>query len=106
MSCFSVLLMGPVPAAGGSRLADAIAALTRTLSVVDLRHVGLALATSLSATVNLILLAALLRRHLGRLGVAELLPSFAAQPVGVAGDAAGACTTSPVAPTGRRAARC
>jgi putative peptidoglycan lipid II flippase len=73
---FSVLLMGPIAATGGSRLADAIAALTRALWVVDLRHVGLALATSLSAMVNLIVLAALLRRHLGQLGVAELLPSF------------------------------
>jgi len=36
----------------------------------------LALATSLAALVNMILLAALLRRHLGQLGVAELLPSF------------------------------
>lgn len=73
----SVLLMGPVPAAGNSWLAGAITALARTLWVFDLRHVGLALATSLSAVVNMILLAALLRRHMGQLGVAELLPSFA-----------------------------
>jgi putative peptidoglycan lipid II flippase len=72
----SLLLMGPVPAVGTSWLAGAIAALARTLWLVDLRHVGLALATSLSALVNMILLAALLRRHLGQLGVAELLPSF------------------------------
>jgi putative peptidoglycan lipid II flippase len=74
--CCSVLLMGPISGAGGSRLADAIAALTRTLWVFDLRHVGLALATSLSATVNMIVLVAVLRRHIGRLGLAELLPSF------------------------------
>jgi putative peptidoglycan lipid II flippase len=73
---FSVLLMGPVAATGDSRFADAIAALARSVWLFDLRHVGLALATSLSTAVNLVILAALLRRHLGRLGVAELLPSF------------------------------
>jgi putative peptidoglycan lipid II flippase len=73
--CASMLLMGPV-AAGGSRLADAIAAVTRAVWVADLQHVGLALAASLSAVVNMIVLAFLLRRHMGRLGLAALLPSF------------------------------
>jgi len=73
---FSVVLMGPVAAVGGSRLADAIAAVARNLWVFDLRHAGLALATSLSAVVNLVVLAVLLRRHLGPLNARALLPSF------------------------------
>jgi len=75
-ACFSIVLMGQVPAAGGSHLAEAIAALARTVSLFDLRHVGLALAASLSATVNMIVLAALLGRHLGPVGLAEVLPSL------------------------------
>jgi putative peptidoglycan lipid II flippase len=45
--------------------------------VVDLRHGGLALATSLSATVNLALLAVLLRRRIGSLGARAWLASAA-----------------------------
>lgn len=75
--CFSLMLMGPVAATGGSAVAAAIAAITRTVAVVDLRHAGLALSTSLAATVNLVLLAAMLRRRLGPLGLRELVPSFA-----------------------------
>ncbi len=74
--CFSLLLMGPVSTTGESRVADAIAVVTQTISVFNLRHAGLALSTSLAATVNLILLAVLLQRRLGGLGVRELLPSF------------------------------
>jgi len=72
---FSALLMGPVPTAG-TWLGDAIAGLARTLWVFDLRHAGLALATSLSATVNMAVLALLLRRHFGPLALRELAPSF------------------------------
>ncbi|MFQ5667872.1 MAG: murein biosynthesis integral membrane protein MurJ [Candidatus Binatia bacterium] len=73
---FSLLLMGPVAATGESRLAAGIATLTQTMSVFDLRHAGLALSTSLAATVNLVLLVAVLRRRLGGLRLG-LLPSFA-----------------------------
>jgi putative peptidoglycan lipid II flippase len=77
MNCAcSVLLMGPVALSGGSRLADAIAALTQTLSVSDLRHAGLALATSIAASVNLLLLLWVLRRRLGMLGERGVLASF------------------------------
>jgi putative peptidoglycan lipid II flippase len=74
--CCSVLVMGPVAATGESRIADAIAAITQSVSLFSLRHAGLALATSVSATVNLICLAAFLRRRLGPLGARELLASF------------------------------
>ncbi len=75
--CFSLLLMGPVSATGESRVADAIAVVTQTISVFNLRHAGLALSTSLAATVNLILLVLMLRRRLGPLGAGELAGSFA-----------------------------
>jgi putative peptidoglycan lipid II flippase len=71
-----LLLMGPAAANGASRLADAIAALTRTLSFVDLRHAGLALSTSIAASVNLLLLLLVLRRRLGALGGGRILASF------------------------------
>ncbi|HXQ20250.1 MAG TPA: murein biosynthesis integral membrane protein MurJ [Candidatus Acidoferrales bacterium] len=73
---FSLLLMGPV-AGSGSHFARALAALSQRAALFDLRHAGLALATSLSATVNLILLLVALRRRVGMLGAAELVPSFA-----------------------------
>lgn len=73
---FSLLLMGPVAGAGGSHLGDAIAAISRVTCLVDLRHAGLALATSLAAGVNLVLLWWLLRRRLGALGGAEVPLSF------------------------------
>ena len=71
-----LLLMGPAATSGDSRLADAIAALTRTLSVVDLRHAGLALSTSVAASVNLLVLFLVLRRRLGALGGDRILASF------------------------------
>src|SRR6202158_3522681 len=74
--CCSLLLMGPVTSTGESRVADGIAALTRAFAVADLRHAGLALSTSISATVNLVLLVVFLRRRLGALGTAQLFPSF------------------------------
>ncbi|MFI5395116.1 MAG: murein biosynthesis integral membrane protein MurJ [Candidatus Binatia bacterium] len=74
--CFSLLLMGPVRATGESRLADTIAAISQMASVADLRHAGLALATSLAATVNLLLLGLAIRRRLGALGGSEILLSL------------------------------
>ena len=75
--CSSLMLMGAVAPTGESRIADAIAVVTQHISVLSLQHAGLALATSIAATVNLVLLAAVLRRRLGTLDVAELAPSFA-----------------------------
>lgn len=72
-----LLLMGPVAAGGRSHLAAAIASATRTVSVVNLQHAGLALSASIAATVNLMLLLLALRRRLGSLGGAEMLLSFA-----------------------------
>jgi putative peptidoglycan lipid II flippase len=74
--CCSLILMGPVGTTGESHVADAIALVTQTISVFNLRHAGLALSTSVAATVNLILLGVCLRRRLGALGARELLPSF------------------------------
>ncbi len=64
---FSLMFMGPVTAGDGSRLLTAIAWATGHLGIVDLRHAGLALATSLAAVVNMVLLAAVLARRLGGL---------------------------------------
>jgi putative peptidoglycan lipid II flippase len=72
----SLLLMGTVAPTGESRIADAIAVVTQHVAVLNLQHAGLALATSISATVNLLLLAVVLRRRLGSLDVAELGGSF------------------------------
>jgi putative peptidoglycan lipid II flippase len=72
----SLLLMGPAAVGGDSRLAHAIAVLTRTFSVFELRHAGLALSTSIAAGVNLLLLLWVLRRRLGALGGSGILASF------------------------------
>jgi len=69
---FSLLLMGPVPRTGESALGDTIATVTQAVTLFDLRHAGLALSTSLSATVNLVLLVAVLQRRLGSLHGREL----------------------------------
>ncbi len=62
---FAVIFIGPLadPAEGG--LGSTLAAASVTLGVVDLRHGGLALATSLSAAVNLLLLCVGFQRHVG-----------------------------------------
>lgn len=73
---FSLLLMGPVAGAGGSRFAEAIAAVSQVTALADLRHAGLALATSLSAFVNLLFLGRALRRRLGAWGGPEVRWSF------------------------------
>ncbi len=74
--CFSLVLMGPVAPTGDSRVADAIAAATQTISLFNLRHAGLALSTSLAATVNLVLLVVFLQRRLGNLQLTSVVPSF------------------------------
>jgi putative peptidoglycan lipid II flippase len=57
--------IGPITGESDSFLAAVLAAAVRVLGVVDLRHGGLALATSLSATVNLVVLCALLGPKMG-----------------------------------------
>jgi putative peptidoglycan lipid II flippase len=74
---FSLMLMGPVFATNDSLVGGLIASLSQVLTVFDLRHAGLALSTSLAATVNLILLTCLLRGRLGGLGLRAILPSMA-----------------------------
>jgi len=75
---FSLMLMGPVTPASGSRVsAWVIAAATNAVGVLDLRHAGLALSTSLAATVNLGLLLAVLRRRVRELDLQPLLSSLA-----------------------------
>jgi putative peptidoglycan lipid II flippase len=63
--CFVVLLIGPLPMPAEPGFAQWMARATRAVGVLDLRHGGLALSTSLAATVNLVLLAALLSRRTG-----------------------------------------
>jgi putative peptidoglycan lipid II flippase len=62
---FVLLLIGPLPSPLDSSFGQWLARATRTIGIVDLRHGGLALSTSLAATVNLVLLATLLRRRAG-----------------------------------------
>lgn len=71
----SLMLMGPITA-DGTAAVDAIARLTAALGIVDLRHAGLALATSIAATVNFAFLIVLLGRRLPDLRLAELAPSL------------------------------
>jgi len=73
---FSVMLMGPVTTIGDSHIVRAIAFMTHALAVLPLQHAGLALAASLSAVVNLTVLAIGLRRRLGALEERELVLSF------------------------------
>ncbi len=61
---FSLMLMGPVVAREGRVVEEVIAALSRNLVVLDLRHAGLALSTSLAALFQLLLLGGLLQRRL------------------------------------------
>ncbi len=63
--CFVVTCIGPLPSQPDSLFSQAMAWATRTFGLFDLRHGGLALATSLAATVNLVLLAALVGRRAG-----------------------------------------
>jgi putative peptidoglycan lipid II flippase len=72
----SLMLMGPIDSGGGSTATEVIARVTDHLGWLDLRHVGLALATSLAAAVNLAVLLLLLRRRLGSLGLGKVLPAI------------------------------
>jgi putative peptidoglycan lipid II flippase len=62
---FVVLLIGPLPPPPDGTVGRWLAQATQVVGLVDLRHGGLALSTSLAATVNLGLLAVLLRRRAG-----------------------------------------
>ncbi|MCC6850504.1 MAG: murein biosynthesis integral membrane protein MurJ [Deltaproteobacteria bacterium] len=62
---FVVLLIGPVTGPPDSWFGRTMTAATHAVGVLDLRHGGLALSTSIAATVNLVMLAALLSRRAG-----------------------------------------
>jgi putative peptidoglycan lipid II flippase len=62
---FVVLLIGPVTSPPDSWFGRTMTSATQAFGLVDMRHGGLALSTSLAATVNLVLLAALLSRRAG-----------------------------------------
>jgi putative peptidoglycan lipid II flippase len=65
--CFSLMLMGEITTGADLHgLARLFARLSHSLLVSDLGVAGLALAASLAATVNLVLLGSLLHRRLGR----------------------------------------
>jgi putative peptidoglycan lipid II flippase len=68
-----IALMGPTDASADWWGAALFASLGERLAVVDLRHAGLALGTSLAATVNAVVLFVLARRRLETLGDAKLL---------------------------------
>lgn len=68
----SLSLMGPVDGSGDSAALAFLAWATHQFGVMDLRHAGLALATSVAAAVNLGLLLTQLRRRFGSLGIGEL----------------------------------
>ncbi|HUI27072.1 MAG TPA: murein biosynthesis integral membrane protein MurJ [Candidatus Kryptonia bacterium] len=70
--CASFMLMGVVPATGRSGLADVIAHITASVSVASMQHAGLALASSIAAIVNTVLLAVILRRRLPTLRFGSL----------------------------------
>ncbi len=71
----ALVLMGPAEG-GDGLIASSLATITREFGLVDLRHAGLSLSTSIAATVNLVLLLAVLRRHLPAMRLVELLPSL------------------------------
>lgn len=70
----ALALMGPV---GGDQtfIGRLVAGATGLLGIADLRHAGLALATSIAATVNLTVLLIALRRRLPAMRLSETLPS-------------------------------
>jgi putative peptidoglycan lipid II flippase len=74
---FVVLLIGPLPVSPEAGFGQWMARATQAVGVLDLRHGGLALSTSLAATVNLGLLAALLGRRVGGFGWRSWLASIA-----------------------------
>jgi len=62
---FILLFIGPLPSPPDSVVGGLFAAATRALAVAEIRHGGLALATSLAASVNLALLCLYFRRYVG-----------------------------------------
>ena len=88
---FSLVLIGPLArgtaapgpiAAGGPRL---LSRLSTVLAVADLKHSGLALATSLSALVNVLVLLPALSRRLGTLGAQQMAGSLARNALAATG---------------------
>jgi len=73
---FILLLMGKISPNQDSAIGTLVASVVDRISLFDLRHGGLALATSLSATVNLALLALALRSRVGALRGLGLARSF------------------------------
>jgi putative peptidoglycan lipid II flippase len=82
-------LMGPVTTSASSPPARAIAELSTRLSVADLDHVGLALGTSIAATVNALLLLLFAERSLRGLVSAALVRSAGRHLIATALMAAG-----------------
>lgn len=72
-----VALMGPTDASAPWWGAAALASFGEAIAVTDLRHAGLALGTSIAATINAAVLFLLARRRLPDLGARTLLRSFA-----------------------------
>jgi len=72
-----VALMGPTDPAAPWWGAAWFAAVGETLAIADLRHAGLALGTSIAATINALVLFGLARRRLPDLTIGKLLPSLA-----------------------------
>jgi putative peptidoglycan lipid II flippase len=75
-ACASLMLMGVVPATGESTVANVVGRLTAMLNVANLHHAGLALATAVAATVNVVLLLAALWRRLEGLQMGGLARSL------------------------------
>jgi putative peptidoglycan lipid II flippase len=74
---FVVTFIGPITSPPDSLFGRWISVATHAIGVCDLRHGGLALSTSLAATVNLVLLAVLLGRRAGGFAWGSWLASTA-----------------------------
>jgi putative peptidoglycan lipid II flippase len=88
---FSLVLIGPLergtaaPGPIAAAALDLLGRLTRALALADLKHSGLALATSLSALVNVLVLLPALSRRLGALGAERIAGSLARNAVAATG---------------------
>ncbi len=88
---FSLVLIGPLtrgtaaPGPIAAAALDVLSRLSTVLAVADLKHSGLALATSLSALVNVLVLLPALSRRLGTLGAERLAGSLARNAVAATG---------------------